>query len=348
MAELERIGHNIELKNIVIHKINKSAGPRIAVLKLATKPLAISVKESLFIGKVIYNYDKNTRPTFGIFEDDQSNKFIKSLKGYLVSEKDFFVLTCESMEYYREKIKDVSPATGGFVLFANYFNTTNSCNYLLVLTLNNKDGYFFNEESLTLEDVKNLDINKIDVASIINLTKWEKVLDNKGEDIKTYLSFVRGNKDVSLYFMNFIGCENKTTSTNSSKKLVKALTAFCNSKGYDKEKEISLKNKVHGYCHDCISNKKEILLDSISSIINIDNPNEFSLFASDETYSVDDVISGDKRILKLMKYVRYKSDKLTLEFSNELLSSKQIVYDEIKNELLITNLPTSIREQILE
>lgn len=68
---------------------------------------------------------------------------------------------------------------------------------------------------------------------------------------------VKGNKDISLYFMDFIGCQNKTTSTDSSKKLANALVRFCTNKKYDDAKTRDIKNAVYYYCIECINAKKK-------------------------------------------------------------------------------------------
>lgn len=348
MKKLKKIGHDIALNNFVVHQVTKIAGDRKTGLKLAKSTLKTTTKESAFIAKITDAYSKKSHPTYGIFNtENKSNEFQTSLREFCAGKTDFISFSQRSMNYYKTVIEKNAPASGGFVVFAFYNNTTNKTQHLLVLTLNNKDGYYIDEKNLTIEDIKNLDLSKIDVACLINITKWLKIERGENLESKTYPSFVKGNKDISLYFMDFIGCQNKTTSTDSSKKLANALVRFCTNKKYDDAKTRDIKNAVYYYCIECINAKKEISLSAISALINPENPDEFQEFASSEENEVDEIISGDKTILKTLNYVKYRTPDLTVEFNNKLIGV-QIFYSDKKNELTIKNVPDELRKQITQ
>jgi nucleoid-associated protein YejK len=341
--EIKRIGSNIDLKGIVIHQVQKEAGTRNAVLKKASSTLNIADKEKVFIGNLNKAYYKKSNPIYGIFGNDDLT-FQNLLKSYLVK-KDFFAFSIDALNHYKKILELVPPATGGFVIFAHFFNTDVNNDYLLVLTINNKDGYVVSESDLTIKDIKNLDLNKVDVACMINLTKWNNIILGLDNDSKTYLSFVKGNKDVSYYFMSFIDCDNKTTSSISTQKLIDALEAYSVAKNYDRETKIRKRNEIFIYCEECINQKKEIQLSTISSMLDAEHPKDFQLYASDETFSVSSIISGDKSKLKTMRFVMYKDKTLTVEFDCNLLG-KNVIYNPQKNELTIKNLPSALINQI--
>lgn len=213
--------------------------------------------------------------------------------------------------------------------------------------INNKDGYVVNDSDLTIRDIKNLDLSKVDVACMINLTKWNDIELGIDTESKTYLSFVRGNKDVSYYFMSFIDCNNKTTSSESTQRLLNAVDAYSDLKLFDRETRIQRRNEIYKYCDDCITEKKEIHLAVISALLDPENPSEFQEFASDETYKVSSIISGDKTKLKPMKYIIYKAKdkKIAIEFDCSLLD-KEVVYNRQKNELTVRQLPKEFANQI--
>lgn len=348
MKSIKKIGHDIILEYFVVHQAIKIAGDRKTGLKLAESTLKTTTKESAFIAKITDAYSKKSHPTYGIFNtENETNVFQASLRELCTEKTDFITFSHSAMRYYKTIIEKNAPASGGFVVFAFYKNTTKNTQYLLILTLNNKDGYYIDEKNLTIEDIKNLDLSKIDVACLINLTKWSKI--EKGENLesKTYLSFVKGNKDISLYFMDFIGCQNKTTSTDSSKKLANALVRFCANNKYDNAKTREIKNAVYYYCIDCINDKKEISLTTISALIDPEKPNEFQEFASSEENEVDEIISGDKSILKTLNYVKYRTPDLTVEFNNKLIGV-QVFYNPKTNELTIKDIPDELKMQITQ
>lgn len=343
MAELKKIGHNINLKHFVIHRIIKDAGTRGATLKLRDNVLNTTEKEKVFIGRVTNSYHKKSCPTYGIFDElSDKNKFQTNLSKFVDSEILFLDFTKEAMDHYKDSIKDVAPASGGFVVFAYYENTDKKNNYLLVLTLNNKDGYAFNDKDLTIENIKDIDLSKIDVASLINVSKWKNIESESDIDSKTYLSFVKGNKDVSVYFMTFIGCADKTTSSVASKRLMSTLDEYCNYKQFDQKKTVEIKNTVTQYGLDCIKEKRAIMLSYISMLIDGENPDDFKEFASEEEHGVNEIISGDNTVFKSNRVTKYKTNDLLVEFNNMLLVQKKIIYNKKNKTLTINNIDLNI------
>jgi nucleoid-associated protein len=340
---LKEIGQNVDLKFFVIHQVIKDAGDRNTVIKEAKSVLPTTKKEKQFVGRINKIYNQQSGPTYGIFGDG-NNKFQELLKQYR-SDNDFLFFSCEATKCYKSEISSSAPATGGFIIYAHYFNTDNNNEYIFVLTLNNKDGYVVSEADLTIKDIKNIDLSKVDVACQINLTKWELVEAGNGNESKTYLSFIKGNKGVSYYFMSFINCADKTTSTESTKRLIRAINDYCKNKGYKRKDIIKKREEVFEYCSDCMKKRKEISLTAISAILNTDDPNEFSEFACSEDYGVSPIISGDSTKLKHIKYIYYKDDDMTIQFDNMLLD-KDVIYDSKNKQLTFKKLPIGLINEI--
>ncbi|WP_080904770.1 nucleoid-associated protein [Parabacteroides sp. Marseille-P3160] len=343
--QFREIGANINLKNIIIHQALKEQNIRHTAIKAAESPIKVGQKERLFVGRINKTYYKKSNPIWGIFGNEDTT-FQALLKKYC-TDSDFYTFSVESLKHYKKALEKTIAATGGFMIFAHFENTDIKNDYLLVLMINNKDGYVVNDDDLTIRDIKNLDLSKVDIACMINLSKWNDIESGVDTESKTYLSFVKGNKDVSYYFMSFIDCNNKTTSAESTQRLLKAVDAYSDTKSLDRETRIQRRNEIYKYCDGCISDKKEIHLSVISALLDPDNPLEFQEFASDETFGVSSVISGDKTKLKPMKYVIYKAKdkKIAIEFDCSILG-KDVVYNKQKNELTIRHLPQEFVSQI--
>ncbi len=338
--EIKEIGHNVQLKGIVIHQVSKIAGITSCNIKFATTELPKSSKEKKFIGSIDKAYYKKSNPNYGIFGVEEP-LFKTELSNYIKGEIDFLNFTKKSVEQYKKEISRSAPATGGLIVFAHYLKTDKSEDYLLVLTTNNKDGYAINEADLTINGIKNLDLSKIDVACLINITKWQIIERNIDTESKTYLSFVRGNKEVSLYFMKFIDCQDKTTSTESTRRLITAIDDYCNKQGFTRDSKIKKKNEIFDYCNDCRKNGKEISLITISAIFDPENADVFKEFASDEDYGVSEIISGDSKQLRRIKFYKYKGDGITIEFDSDLYN-KKVFYDKDKKQLTFKNLSSQL------
>ncbi|WP_165384611.1 nucleoid-associated protein [Sphingobacterium corticibacterium] len=344
--ELKKIGENLEIKNFVIHQLLKTAGFKEVKKKAADGLIAISEKEQVFMGNLDKSYHRKSSPIYGIFSGENP-RFRDLLIGYKLEEYDFLEFSKNVLDYYGSVLSLTPTSTGGYMILCEYTNKTSKNDFLLVLMINNKEGYVVNEKNLTLENIKNLDLSKVDVACLINLTEWANIENEEETDRITYLSFVKGMKQVSHYFMTFIDCDNKNTNSESSQRLLTAMNAFFEKEKYSRKKKSQLKNDVFAYCEERMKNKKEILLSYISQLINKDDPESFQNFAIGEDYKVSSVIGGDKAKMKQLKYVSYEGENYKIEFEKgAMLLDKTVVYDKKSNDLIFKNIPMEFAEKI--
>ncbi|WP_286883096.1 nucleoid-associated protein [Sphingobacterium sp. UBA5980] len=337
-------GHNVNLTNIVIHRINKISGSKEASLKIAKSEIQISKPEIKFIAEVRESFNKRSVPTHGVFEDAlEYNGFQQAIKSYKENAIDFMQFSIESMRYYQRVIERSVPATGGFIIFADFKITDNNNErYILVLSINNRQGYNLNEVALSIQEIQNLELNKMDLASIVNISRWEAMETNP--NIKTYLTFIRGKKKISDYFQDFIGCEDKTTATESSTRLLNTIDRYLQEREYDDKSSKSIKSKILDYCQEANRNKKEILLSRISLIFDEENPEEFLRYATDERFGNSEVIKYDGKTLRSLKYVDFQSEDFTLKFNKKLIGNSVKINKE-KTTITITNLPKELIDQ---
>jgi len=338
-----KINKNINVKNIIIHQLLKEAGKKAVDAKSATQVLTISDRERLFMEKIDESYYKKSEIIHGIFSGDFP-KFKELLLEYIEGKNSFYNFSTSVMEHYKETLEDTIAATGGYMILCEY--TKLKKDLLLVLMINNKEGYVVNETDLSLSNIRNLELHKVDIACSINLTDWKAIENEDPSDRKTYLSFVKGLKDISLYFMQFIDVDNKNTSIESTNRLLKAIDEFAKREGWDIDRKIQRKDAVCLYCLNRMDEKREILLSDISAIMDPDNPEKFQDLATEDEFGVSSVISGNKAKLKQLKRITYKDDNLRLEFDTNLFLNKTIIYDEKNNKLTIKNIPELLKQQI--
>lgn len=347
MTEFKEKGHDIDVSNIVVHKINKFGGQKATSLKLRDKELKIAKQEIFFVADIRKSFQKKSRPTYGIFDSRRSiNNFSALLQSYVDGDIDFLEFTKESMKYYETEIGKSAPATGAFVVFANFSKNDNKDRYLLIFSINNNNGYNLNEDELTIQQILNLDLSKLDVAAMVNISRWQKYIAKEDEDIRTYLAFIKGKKKLSDYFLDFIGCADKSTNTDSSKLLVSALNKFLDDSDYSKEEIKARKKAVFDYCQTCILEKKEVLLDQISYLVNEEDPESFAAFAASEENGVSEIIKPDNAVLRSLQYIDFKSKDLSISFSKSKLNKKEIVYNPQSKSLTIKSLPEDLIKQL--
>ncbi|GAB7087463.1 nucleoid-associated protein [Marinifilum fragile] len=325
--------NNIELVNLVVHYLHKKQESDPSV-KLSDKCLPINELSIKFIKKVKDRYYK-CNPIYGTFNEDQQVYPYQTLVDeYLKEGLSFIDYTTSSMKLLEKSIKNTG-GTGGYMLFAHYKILKDE--FVCVIMLHNTIGFNINS-SLELEELTNLDIEKLDIANFINVDKWRSAT---SED--SYLSFLSGRKNVTEYFKDFIGCTNQKSSTIASKAFYKALESFLTKEDLDVNEKIKLKNTVFEYCSTRIHNKEDIKLSAVSSLLNPDDANKFKIYASKEEFQVSAVFRGSRDVLKNLKYVNYKSDDLSIQLNKKLINDT-VHYNEEANELLITKIPSDLRE----
>lgn len=342
MENSKKKSRKIIIKGIVVHQVIKEAHTTNCKIHFADKVISPTCREELFVDNIRSSYYKKSNPTYGVFADN--DKSFKDLLSKYINGGDFFQFSKEAANLYKIKIKDKAPATGGHLLFVHFSNTSDEQEYMLVLTINNKDGFVI-DDNLNIKDIKSLDLNKIDVACLINITKWNDISRGTDKDSKTYLSFVKGNKDISLYFMSFIDCNNNQTSSESTKRLITAIDEYCKEKGWERETAILKKNEIYDYCLKCVNIRKAIQLSAVSALFDNENPDGFREFAAQEKYGVSEIISGDSNRLKKLRYTFYKGEDLTIIFDNQKLD-KTIIYDKRKKQLTFKELPEELINQL--
>lgn len=324
------------LKNIIVHKIDKES-QGVAQLELRNSLLTIGEKESEFIENLKEVYYKKSNPIYGVFNSNSTAyPFQTLLSNFISDNSQFYDFTVEAMNLLYEIMNPIPQATGGYVVFANY--EVSNEEFVITVMLNNKKQYGVNN-NLSLEEIFSLDLEKLDVANFINLTR----LQNSEE---TYLSFARGRKDVSNYFKNFIGCTDQISAKQSSLKLKTAFLDYLESLDITQEEKETLRNDVFNYCINQTKRKEDISLSHISSMINNEEPQLFQEFASDENYGVSANIKGHRQTLKSLKYYSYKSKSLSLSFDSKLINER-VFYNEEDNSLKIINIPDELKYQLV-
>jgi nucleoid-associated protein YejK len=174
MKKNKKLGDNLEIKNFVIHQLLKEATVRNVVSKKAKTLILIGDKEKTFLGNLDKSYHKKSSPIYGIFANEDPT-FKDFLVHYISEKSKFYDFSVQVMDHYKKVLERTISATGGYLILCEYTNKTTSKDLLLVLMINNKEGYVVNEKDLTLENIKNLDLSKVDVACLINLTDWKNI-----------------------------------------------------------------------------------------------------------------------------------------------------------------------------
>ncbi|MFV8362985.1 nucleoid-associated protein [Flavobacterium sp. ZT3P35] len=321
--------------NIVFHHIIKELKGE-ASLKCSDKLLPINQTVNEFVAKLIKNYSSKN-PTQGTFQVDSDNyPFQNKVESYL-TDGDFLEFTQESMKILERAI-NISTTTGGYVVFVHY--TDKSTDYLITAMLDKSVQFTVNDENLDIEKLKTLDVDKLARANRLNIKRW------KDKDV-LYLSFIKGTRAVSNYFIDFIGSTDITSSKDNFNKLKDATNRYFIDKKINSLEKNKIKDKFKAYFDRCFEDKKDAELESISSLINDREPRAFLEFVKEKELEVSGKIAIHRKT-DFDSFVRNRvyEPGYTLVFDESLKKTNKIMRQG--NQIIINDVPDNFLNSIFD
>jgi nucleoid-associated protein len=325
----------MNVKQFIIHRLEKSAHKPATVTK---RPAALQLtpRVTAFSGEIRSSY-RASGVKFGSFDqNDVSYPLQKLIRQYLAGKNDFVTMTHSAVDHLKMLADQKSASKGGYVVFSHYEDDNE---FISMMVLNDKSGHAVDQKNLELIESVHLEMDKVHVASALNVTRWNSGLD-------PYLSFVEGSRDLAGYFLDFVGCTTLTSSTQQSRSLSAAIKDYLHQQGM-KDKSLDERlNQIYDYCSTQSHQNQPIYLSSVAALVDPKNPSNFSKFARKPEYSVDESFQASLRVLKAITRVSYTGSDLRISFDHSLITEGKIVYDEKRNFLTIKQVPQGLRTQL--
>lgn len=319
----------MEIKNLVLHQILRE-DDQVPELNLSNDLIPIEETVSEFVEKLVKSYSSKN-PTLGTFEADEDNyPFQNKIKNYL-NDNDFLKFSHDAMSILKKEM-NVPNATGGYVIFVHYY--LRNIDNIITVMLDNSIQFAIKANSLDIEKLKTLDIDRLARANRIDLDKW-----NNGEEL--YLSFIKGTREVSQYFQKFIGTTDITSAKKNISLIDNAIKIYCRDNNITGDEKYKIYEDVNVYFEQQLHKDEDIFLDSISSIINPSDPTKFKNYLDEN----DIVVSGRFRTTKRADFKSFKKRTIkepgySLNFEKELVKTGKI--QRVGNSIIINDVPTSI------
>lgn len=366
--------HSIQLKNAIIHEIKKEQHEPIS--PKITAPSVIDTKKEgtkvLFKGINKHFGINGNGAQYGIFADTKSGLSVQEyINAYIKSEKkddDFKDLSLSIYGELYDKAKSTSPASGGYISFAEYKSKAD--NFLIIGMLKPVPGISITD--LKPEAYENIDVTKLYQVAKLNIDKYIDFEDLNAieKQEKKYLSFVtpHKNKTASGYFIEALGCEKGDSSAICTKKFITTLTSFT-----DEHPDVSneMKPKIQKRFNEKLSElanltgnkKREFTHNDIEEEMNalfpktIDgdlNPVTADLFVflSDDDIQIPASFFVDKNTVKRFTKISYSSDNnWSVEIDKDmfgLTDDDDIQLDEDGRTLTFKNLSDSEIDGLLK
>ena len=332
------------LKNIIFHALvtqqhetTVEVFPRDKVLELPNEMadrLVTHAKQS---------YNKDSGVAYADFGHGWLPDYLRLL---IDNEVDFITFSTAGLSDLRNQLSRQTLTTGGHLFFIEY--EEDNTLYMMALLLKDIDGFVIDDLDLTEGHILNLD--KLHFGARININKWL-------EEGRGYISFLKGGnrKDITEYFKRFLCIDEDSFNDpkTNTRHLVAAIKEYCD-QYYDTESEkFSIRTRVSEDINRRIANKESVTVASISSLVDPDNPEQFSTFINTSDYEIQAIFKADLSIVKKLTRFSGKTKDINISFEMDALEEGKIIFEEfidhdqqLKPKLTIFDIPDSLLKEL--
>ncbi|WP_214660585.1 nucleoid-associated protein [sulfur-oxidizing endosymbiont of Gigantopelta aegis] len=337
------------IKNIVVHLIDKQVDAGPSTLSLSEHGLEPSKTLEGFLEDLNKIYNAKPSKVFGRFvethdndasADEAVNSNKNLLSGYLDEQINFIEYTQQSMNLLKHYIDQASKATGGYIVFVHY--TLFGSDFMMVVMLNNVAGIAINDE-LGINAVDYLDINKLHLAARVDLSLWQEAPDSD-----RYISMIKGieSNKLSEYFCKFIGSDETINSKKETSELLSAVNQFCDDHIQDEEEKSQFKQKSADFCLEQADKGQNVVLKDFSGYVADSAVDDFMNYIKSEQYELNNEISPNKTVIRRFNKISGRNQQVSITINEEALGNT-VIYDAEKETLTFSDLPASLKAQIL-
>ena len=342
----------IRLNYAVVHELVKEArtpetGVNLAPTLLgAENPVVVDLVDRLvgLIGQ------RENMAHYGVFRDDPASTRVPSIvKSYCMETEptsgDFLSLTNDCMAALRDRAGSQNLATGGYLLFADYFSTNR---FLLTAMIKQRSGITM--DGLVPTSITELDLRKLhQVARVAfdRLRQYEEAAAERQD--MTYVSFVspKGNREAAGYFVTALGCTPGTPAAAATRGVIVGTNEFfgtresIRSEGYEARAELIelLRRKA--------DNKERVSLYDVVEVVRRhflpeeadDLADEFVAYLQSETRRVPMEFPVSKAAVNRYTRFTYRSNQLKVEIEKAAVTlddSGPIYFDQEHRRLVIS------------
>lgn len=334
----------MEINNFIIHYIQKDQhrDPNLQ-LRDAEPKLVSDRGNATQQGKLISRFVESASTMFDrqrsgrVFADvaREGNTFAEVLDSYLAGKASFLDFSRRIATELSHVMIGAPLATGGYMAIADY---TGSPRQLLIIMIRQTEGYAVDPDTLELRQSVHLDLDTINVGARLDLDAY---LANSERP----LALVRGLKEVAKYFRTFLGVTDFKSPADETNEFARVLDEYFHQRKDDYPQD-QIENIRLNIAHHLRDQQGEpISLMAVAGLVNPSDPEDFIDYANDHGVSAE--FTGDHNAVKGWFRVRYKDNRLLLDFDKTLLDDS-VHWDRDTKELTfdVDDFP-SLEEKLL-
>lgn len=328
---------SINVSEIVLHQLQKteSESPELKTL-LRENLLEISTEVDQMMLQLHQAYQTKAK-AYGLFKPE--SVFAQQLNRLLEKETDFLPFSHSCAKMLAAELIKYPFADGGTFILCRY--TFLATEYLFIALIDSRNSMLVDEQ-LEVKRTQYLEISQYDIACRINLTELK--LDATSN---RYLTFVKGRvgRKIADFFMDFLSAEEGFNPQVQNQTLLQAVSDYCEQGELSAPQTREVKKQVFEYCKGQMNSGEEIVLNELSQAMPMLNEVDFSQFAQNADYGLEENIPPMRTALKTLTKFSGSGKGVTISFNAELLGER-LIWDELNDTLTIKGLPANLRDQL--
>ncbi len=328
------------LQHIVVHKLFKEQNTKEVDAQLSEKLLdSADVSAKSFFMNFCKSLKRCRSILYSAFIDKDPKRLERhivkvSLEKYLsdISDATFLLMSKTVADRLRQCLIEERMSTGGYLIVFDYLGDRN-VHTIAIAMMVNKDSSGINEKDLSFVAGKSLDVDKMALATIVNVDRW---LSPDEDESPNYLSFICGLKEASNYYKDdFIGCMRISKNKQATQAVLDCVDGFFREELKSSSVEIErMHNKASNFFH---GHREEVVFQNLLNEIMPDSGVQDKLFnyARQKGYAISSSFKPHKTLIKKWEKMVYDGDGIKIEISPNRIKDSTVRYDKETKMLMI-------------
>lgn len=338
---------DFHLHKLLIHELEKASDMADAQVFLSESALLIGEQESELIEKLDHTFVQKADTIYGYFsppEDALFPGYFRILAEEQFGEEAFVNFSRDTMNALQLALQGVIGAKGGYLVYADY--QVVETRLISIFLVRDKEGLVFrkdeNGQNFQLDTVTYLNTDKLAMACRIHVDKYLQGQERCLEVIK----HAKSQKEISEYFLNWIGLDRPETSRNLTEtflQVVEELPLPVEEDSGEPMAEHKFREEVVNFA--LRSPRKTIKIDEFDQHF-YGEEQKTRQYLQEHQVELDPEFRFDKRMVKQLYYFRAAAEGISLGFTRDHLQNGQVIIEDDKIEIRCEELALKLLELI--
>jgi len=333
------------ISNIALHFISKIEETAEVNLRLGPETIEVTQKIESFVDSLHKIYNGKGSKAYGHFSstpaEGDTARFVDVMASYLSEVQNFYDFSCQSANLLKNELEKYDLTETGYLIVCHYEHMGGR--YLLTAIIPVSEHYSVDGE-LNISADKHLDTSRLQLAARIDLFDYQQNAEGN-----KYVSFIKGRagRQVSDFFLDFLGCEEGLNSKEQTQTLVQAVEDYVAVNQFDAQEKQDTRKELLSYCKEQKSIDQDVSIEELGKVIKQEeNGQDFYAFCQEQSYPLEESFPHDQTVVnKITKYSGYGGG-ISVSFERAHFG-QDVVYNQANDSLTIYKVPPNLKAQLL-